>query len=73
MDQKLIELIRDAGECTPEELAEHLAAAGVIVPVRCLECKCYDPGFVRPYLGWCNNYEAIVNENGYCYHGERRC
>ena len=55
---------------TDEELADYLIAAGVRVPTECKNCKCYDPGLVRPYLGWCSNWDTAVRETGYCYQGD---
>ena len=40
--------------------------------IRCKDCKCYDPGYIRPYSGWCSTWETAVRESGYCHHGERR-
>lgn len=72
MREKLIDLLKQAQYCSVEELADYLLAAGMTLTTKCKECKCYDPGFVRPYLGWCSNWEACVRESGYCHHGERR-
>ena len=40
--------------------------------VRCKDCKSYDPGYIRPYCGWCSTWETAVRESGYCHHGERK-
>ena len=70
MREKLIALIEQAKFCSVEELADYLIAAGVRVPTECKNCKCYDPGLVRPYLGWCSNWDTAVRETGYCYQGD---
>ena len=72
MREKLIELLKQSQYCSVEEQADYLIAAGLTLPTKCMECKSYDPGFVRPYLGWCNNWESCVRESGYCHRGERK-
>ena len=70
MREKLIALIEQAKFCSVEELADYLIAAGLKLPTECKNCKCYDPGLVRPYLGWCSNWDTAVRETGYCYQGD---
>ena len=72
MREKLIELLEQAKYCSVEELADYLIAAGLVLPTRCKDCKNYEPGFIRPYLGCCSEWETAVNENGFCHHGERK-
>ena len=69
MREKLIELLEQAKYCTTEELADYLIAAGLKWPTECKNCKRYDPGLVRPYLGWCSTWDTAVRESGFCHHG----
>ena len=52
-----------------EELEKLVDAVEV---TRCKDCKSYDPGYIRPYCGWCSTWETAVRESGYCHHGERK-
>ncbi len=72
MREKLIELLEQAKYCSTEELADYLIAAGVRVPVLCEKCESYDPGYIRPDHGWCNEFDTAVRGSGFCHHGERR-
>ena len=71
MKEKLIELLEQIKYCSVEEQADYLIAAGLVLSVRCKGCKKYEPGCIRPYLGWCSEWETAVRETGYCHHGER--
>lgn len=70
--QKLIELLEQTKYCSIQEQAAYLTQAGLMLPVKCKECKKYEPGFIRPYCGWCSEWDTAVRETGYCHHGERR-
>lgn len=70
MREKLIALLEQAKYCTTEELADYLIAAGLKLPVVCKGCKEFDPMGVRPFLGVCHQWDAVVSENGFCYKGE---
>ena len=39
---------------------------------RCKGCQEYEPGFIRPYLGWCSVWDTTVRETGFCHHGSPR-
>ena len=65
---KTVKLVQDALRC----MVDHAPAEDVVPVVRCKDCECYDPGYIRPYCGWCSTWETAVRESGYCHHGERR-
>lgn len=71
MREKLIELLIDEipimGGTTFESLADHLIENGVVIPVRCWECK-----FARePYIGglYCQGKHE-VDPDHYCRDGK---
>ena len=71
MKEKLTELIKQAKYCTAEELAEYLIAAGLVLPVRCEECK----HFVWDEWdgSWCCIKNGrYVKKDFWCKHGERK-
>lgn len=53
-------------------MANETSESDLVKVIRCEHCQDYDPGFVRPYLGWCSAWEACVRESGYCYLGKPR-
>lgn len=55
-----------------QQTVEEQPAVDAVEVIRCKECKSYDPGYIRPYCGWCSTWETAVRESGYCHHGERR-
>ena len=94
MREKLIELVNDVlnylpwGEIsshTAKEIADHLIANGVTIPVRCKECKhctVTSDGMVcenalptkrmMDYYIYGSTILARVMEEDFCSHGERR-
>ena len=88
MREKLIEVIHDfsvpieSGGCTigeyivpysiQEQIADHLIANGVTIPVRCKDCKRMEK---TPYgLRLCHVWDGIngMGDEGYCNYGERK-
>lgn len=78
MTEKLLELISQVQDCGADvtdvvemiwvenqTLVDHLISNGVVIPVRCKDCK---------YGEMCSIREAMccTDENGYCWRGERR-
>lgn len=55
-----------------EALIKGIPSVDAVEVVRCKHCESYDPGYIRPYCGWCSTWETAVKESGYCHHGERR-
>lgn len=86
MREKLIELANDVlnylpwGEIsshTAKEIADHLIANGVTIPVRCKDCKHYKPqeksSCWQGRVCYCCRSAAMkVNPDGFCDRGERR-
>lgn len=70
MRNKLILILREFSPELAEKIADYLLAKGWVHPTRCKNCKRYQPGFIRAYLGWCSAWETAVNETGFCHHGE---
>ena len=46
---------------------ENAPTADAVVVTRCEHCQRYDPGYVRPNCGWCNEFDASVRADGFCY------
>ena len=43
-----------------------------VQPTRCKDCKRFESLHIRPYLGMCSEWDAVVSETGYCHRAERR-
>ena len=83
MREKLIELLREVqyqGNAVHgyqdkyiqnSELADHLIANGVTIPVRCKECKslCRNYAHMRKHCGLTGQ---LVDDDDFCSYGERR-
>ena len=56
------------------ELADHLIANGVTIPVRCGECKHWmkDVPGCTEFIGRCEYGRYMIASIGYCLYGERR-
>ena len=90
MREKLIELVRDSinwypgiarvvGENGTKKIADRLIADGVIIPVRCKDCKHCDTFYPRKEIGkepeqswYCKPYKHTCKPDGFCSDGERR-
>lgn len=82
MREKLIELIQSAvSGCArywAELIADRLIAAGVVVPVRCKDCKKWDAKigsceeFTTHRFPACGRITFLTREDDYCSYGERR-
>ncbi len=55
-------------------LIDHLIAAGVVIPVRCKDCKHFDEYFGKCYVFRHDNIEVQleVESDHFCSYGERR-
>ena len=53
-------------------MADSMPQNDTVQVTRCRECKEFKPGFIRPYLGWCNVWDTTVRETGFCHHGKPR-
>ena len=40
--------------------------------VRCKDCEHYEPFNIRPFVGECYVWSAVVKESGFCHCGERK-
>lgn len=74
--EKLIKLIHyctSCEECRDEDVADHLIAAGAVIPVRCGECRRWVPDDSRKDFGICYNcgHKGGIWKpaNGYCDKG----
>ena len=56
---------------TEDEIAK-LPTVDAVEVVRCKDCKHYEPGFIRPYCGWCEEWNTAVRASGFCHRGERK-
>ena len=75
--EKLIELMEQEYYCSIEEMADHLIANGVTIPVRCKDCKhCYSFITKRNKQPMCrcmrHDLDVIVRTHDFCSYGERR-
>ena len=73
MREKLIELLRKAPFKTVEDHADYMIENGVVIPVRCMECKHYTTGMA---IGMCKRIpdKPIIPMpfNSFCAFGERK-
>ena len=82
MTEKLLELISQVQDCGADvtdvvemiwvenqTLADHLIANGVVIPVRCKDCRYSD---VFKCGRWCDYHEHYVEDNDFCSDGKRR-
>lgn len=72
--EKLIELLdQTVAECMPseciDEIADHLIANGVTIPVRCKDCDNTCPGQSGII---CTIWGAGTEPDAFCSHGERK-
>ena len=79
MREKLIELLTDAmpscySDTFASQIAVHLIANGVTIPVRCKDCKEWlrNRGVVDSPNGHCFYHETHMNGYDFCSYGERR-
>lgn len=89
MREKLIELLKEADRKAFETMesrplahpfevwdieADHLITNGVVVPVRCKDCKHWADGVAgcTDHVKCCKIGYYMIGENGYCVYGERR-
>jgi hypothetical protein len=86
MREKLLELISQVQDCGADvtdvvemiwvenqALADHLAANGVVIPVRCEECINWTrSSVIHGEYGRCCWYGCSKSKDGYCDRGERR-
>ena len=79
MREKLIELLMDAmpscySDTFASQIADHLIANGVTIPVRCKDCKWAEYG--KDYEPYCNHWKsglyANIKDDDFCSYGERR-
>ena len=64
MREKLIELVSNmrtkiTAWHTAEDIADHLIANGVTIPVRCKDCKHW-----HEETGWCDHHSWFIEEDG---------
>lgn len=70
---KLIELMEQAYFCSIENLADHLIASGVTLPVRCKDCKHNNESRAIGESGmWCDYWGTDPDPDDFCRWGERR-
>jgi hypothetical protein len=70
MREKLIELLEDVLSAdTWGEIADHLIANGVTIPVRCKDCKWWEDWYCTNANG---ANTSVVNGDWFCCAGERR-
>jgi hypothetical protein len=74
MREKLIELIEQEYYCSIEEIADHLIANGVTIPVRCKDCKHWknEINGCTEEKRFCDIGFYMVHKNGFCSFGERK-
>lgn len=75
MREKLIELLFNVPGYLmgTAELADYLIANGVTIPVRCKDCKHFDPEkALRPGGIWCVYWGTDPDPDDFCCKGERR-
>lgn len=79
MREKLIELLMDAmppnySDVFASQIADHLIANGVTIPVRCKDCQHWSDGVAgcTDHVKCCKIGFYMIGENGYCVYGERR-
>lgn len=86
MPEKLLELIAQVQDCGADvtdvvkmiwvenqTVVDHLIANGVVIPVRCKDCRWGDP-LVGTWDNkvWCGYYKSFCLEDGFCSYGERK-
>lgn len=74
MREKLIELLMDAmpscySDTFASQIADHLIANGVEIPVRCKDCKWWEDWYCTNVNG---ANTSVVNGDWFCCAGERR-
>lgn len=53
-------------------IADHLIRNGVTIPVRCSDCKSWDPEHCSDGQGWCPKVVGYRRGDWYCAAGERK-
>lgn len=61
----------DDVDCDLSRLADYLIEHGVVIPVRCKDCKHSIKGICNPLKLWCNKRAENVIEIDFCSYGER--
>ena len=79
MKEKMMEILRNPiyphlDVDSIEALADYLMDSGVVVPVRCKECKHWSGGVggCTDHVKCCKIGFYMVGEDGYCVYGERK-
>ena len=57
----------EAFDISNEEIAEHLVANGVTIPVRCMNCIHF-----LASVDLCKQWEMVTDADGFCHRGEPR-
>lgn len=55
-----------------QALCEHLISNGVIIPVRCRDCKRWKRNGPKGVCGWCEAWEEMRYHDNFCNFGERK-
>ena len=55
-----------------DEVADHLIANGVTIPVRCKDCKHHEHYDALLYCGHIRGLTGSVSPHGYCVYAERK-
>ena len=72
MKAKLVELIEQAKYCTAEELADYLISAGLVLLIRCKDCKNYNTRGCANGFGWCEAWDNGRCDDHFCNFGKVR-
>lgn len=72
--EKLSELLKQAKYCSDEEMARYLVSAGLVMAVKCKNCK-------HRYLNkhgepccevWSHGNDTVIRDYDFCSYGERK-
>lgn len=69
---ELIHYCTSCEECRDEDIADHLIANGVTIPVHCEECQHWDSAHCSEGQGWCPKVVGYRRGDWYCAGGEKK-